>query len=235
MAAPTDSARVGTNVTTASTTHNINVGSPVAGTLLIVFVRFCAAYAPLTFTGYTEFAGENSSDASDDTTAVFWRQADGAEGATDTLTTNQSTKLAAICWEITGAANPASTPPTISTVAVGTTAANSADPGIVSPNSAPADTLYLALAGGDGEVGAYTAVPTNYANLVTANSGTGGAAASNSFIGGGSRQLTASFNEDPGTFTHGAHANAWTAFTVAIREPPKSLMLPNRNLAVIRR
>lgn len=222
MAAPVDSARINTNIATAATSHNINVGSPVADTLLIVFLRWAAAPGTVTFTGYTNIV-QDATDASDDQTAVWWRWADGTEGASDALGTVNSVKGAAICWEVTGGANET---PGISAVAIGTTAVNSANPNSAAPNSPPQDTLYLALAGGDGEVGAYTAVPTNYANLIAANSGTGGAAASNCFMGGGSRQITASSSDDPGAFTHAVHTNGWTAFTVAIREPPPSIPGP---------
>lgn len=218
MAAPTDSARQGTNVTTASTTHTVNVGSPVAGTLLIVFARYAAAPGAVTFTGYTPFGGPDATDATDDTTIVFYRWADGAEGATDVCNPTNSVKAGYICWEVTGAEDPAALAPTISTVAIGTTAANAANPASVAPPLAPQDTLYIAMAGGDGEVGAYTAAPTNYGNLATANSGTGGAAATNVLMGGASRQISASSSDDPGVFTHGAHTTGWTAYTVAI--PP---------------
>ena len=220
MAAPVDSARVATNISTAGTTHAVNVGSPVSGTLVIVFARFAAAPGTITMTGYTSLNGAagDSSDATDDTTIVFYRWADGTEGATDDCTTVNSVKAGFISWEVTGAENPSTSAPTISTVAVGTTAANTANPGSVAPAGAPRDTLYIAMAGGDGEVGAYTAAPTNYANLQAANSGTGGVAASNVLMGGASRQITASSSDDPGVFTHGAHTTGWTAYTVAIRE-----------------
>jgi hypothetical protein len=216
VASPVDSARQGTNITTASTTWNVNVGSPVAGTLLIVYARFAAAPGAVTFTGYTVLAGPDATDATDDTTTVFWRVANGSEGATDVLSPTNSVKGCTICWEVTGADDAA---PGVSTAAIGTTAANTANPNSAAPVGAPKDTLYLAMAGGDGEVGAYTAFPTNYANLIAANSGTGGAAATNCFAGGASRQITASSSEDPGAFTHGAHTTGWTAFTVAISEP----------------
>lgn len=219
MAAPSDSARQGTNITTAATSHAINVGSPVAGTLLIVFVRYAAAPGAITFTGYTELVAGDSSDATDDTTSIYYRWADGAEGATDTLGTANSVKLGAISWEVTGAEHPLNIAPAVSAVAVGTTAANSANPNSAVPGSAPADTLYIAMAGGDGEVGAYTAFPTNYANLTTANSGTGGNPNTNVFMGGATRALTASSSEDAGAFTHAAHTTGWTAYTVAVRAP----------------
>ena len=214
MAAPTDSARQATNVSTAATTHSVNVGSPVAGTLLIVYSRFAADPGAVTFTGYTLLGGPDASDASDDTTIIWWRIADGTEGATDDLTTTNSVKGAHISWEVTGAEGE---PPLISSVNVGTTTANTAQSTSVAPVGAPQDTLYITMSGGDGEVPAYTGAPTNYVNLQAANSGTGGAAASNCFCGGASRQITASSSDDAGAFTHGAHTNGWAAFAVAIR------------------
>jgi hypothetical protein len=215
MAAPVDSARQGTNITTASTTWNVNVGSPVAGTLLIVFARFAAAPGTVTFTGYTVLLGPQT-DLSDDTTTCFWRWADGAEGATDVLNPTNNVKGATICWEVTGAANEA---PAAGGIGAGTTGANVAQSLLIAPTNPPQDTLYLTASGGDGEVGAYTAFPTNYGNLITANSGTGGAAASNCFIGGASRQILASSSDNATAFTHATHTTAWTAFAVAIRPP----------------
>lgn len=214
MAAPTDSARQGTNISTAATTHAINVGSPVIATMLIVFIRYAAAPGTTTFTGYNRIA-QDSSDASDDQTEVYWRWADGNEGATDDLNTANSVKLGAISWEVLGGADIA---PPISTVNVGTTAANTCQSNNVAPGLAPQDTLYITMGGGDQEVGAFTAAPTNYTNLATANSGTGGAAATNVIMGGASRQITASSGDDAGVFTHAAMVTGWTAFAVAIRE-----------------
>lgn len=218
MASPVDSARQGTNITTAATSHAINVGSPAAGTLLIVLVRFAGNQGTVTFTGYTPLVFDGS-DASDDQTWIFYRDADGTEGATDTLTTSNSIKLAAICWEITGAEDATTSPPVLSTVAVGTTAANSANPDSVAPAGAPRDTLYLALMGLDGEGNAPSGAPTNYSNLTTANSGTGGVASTNCSVGGASRALTSSSSDNPGTFTHAAATTGWTAFTLAVHEP----------------
>jgi hypothetical protein len=99
---------------------------------------------------------------------------------------------------------------------VGTTTLNTCNPASVNGAIGSADYLFLALGGQDGEVGAFTAGPTNYnATFVAANSGTGGLPATNVQLGGGSRQLTAS-SDDPGVFTHAAANSAWTAFTVAI-------------------
>lgn len=215
MAPPVDSDRTITQITTAGTSHAINVGSPVAGTLLVVHVRFAQATGSVGFTGYNNIANDNT-DASSGVTHIYWRAADGAEGATDTLTTGTSIKLAAVCYEITGAVSEA---PQVSTVAIGTTVANTCESSSVAPASPPQDTLYLTLGALDGEGTGFSAAPTNYVNLTTANSGTGGAATSNCIIGSASREISASSSDDAGAFTHAAALNGWTAFAVAIRAP----------------
>lgn len=235
MAAPTDSARVATNISTAATSHAINVGSPVAGTLLIVYVRFAGDPGTVTFVGGTEGSAyklrvTDDSDASDDRTSIYWRWANGTEGVSDTLTTSNSIKLGAIAWEVTAAANEE---PKISTVATFATTANTGNPNSVAPTLPPQDTLYIVCCGNDGEVGAYTAAPTNYVNLQAANSGTGGAAASNCFMGGASRQITASSSDDAGAFTHAAATNGGTAFALAIRQPPADLPEGTENVAAL--
>lgn len=230
MAAPVDAARVGTSITTAATSHAINVGSPSSGDLLVLHVRYTGNPGTVTFTGYTEI-GFSQADASDDRSGVYYRLADGAEGTDDALSTGNSVKIAATCWRVTGAENPGTSAPTISTVATGTTSANTADPSSVAPADAPQDTLYIAMAGGDGE-SSYTAAPTDYGNLTTANTGTAGAVATNAFIGGASRQITASSSDDPGTFTHGAHANGWMAWAVAIRGTASAAVKPKTLLSL---
>jgi hypothetical protein len=221
MAAPVDSARQGTNITTAATSHEINVGSPAAGTLLVVAVRFAADPGTVAFTGYFQSIATNG-DASDDDMRCFLRTADGTEGATDTLTTTNSVKLAAICWEITGADGQILS----STSATFTTVANTADPGSV-VTGVTREYLWLAIAGQDGEVGAYTGAPTTpsaFQNLVTANSGTGGAAATNCYMGGASLQSTAA-TLDPGAFTHGAATTGGMAWTLAV--VPLAAVIPS--------
>ena len=236
MAAPTDSARVGTNITAAGATWAVNVGSPVLGTLLIVWIRSAAASGGATFAGYTALVADEASDATDDTTYIYYRWADGAEGATATWDPVNSVKGCAICWEITGAEDPGSSPPLVSTVNVGTTTLNTAQSNSRAPQDPPRDTLYLTMMGLDGEGNAPTVAPTNYGNLATANSGTTGAVATNNSVGGASRQISASASDDPGVFTHAAAAAGWTAYTVAIVEPhviPRNPAINHQNPAVL--
>ena len=379
MASPVDSARVATNIATAATSHAINVGSPVAGTLLVVNVRFAAAPGAVTFTGYTQFGVTETSDASDDETRFYYRQADGTEGATDTLATTNSVKLAAICWEITGAFVPiapivqstftggvtgigagvsvaypaqqftALADGKIASVAINTTITGSPTDGVTveiqthgsgqpsgtilesatltglvtglntfvftTPvqvtsgvqywivvkrtgaddpsnqrnwrldNTSPytggvrgsffsgswsissssdyafrvdfleprvstavigtaaninpggfsslelADYLFLTVIGMDSETGTAT-VPAGYSNQISANSGTGGAVATNCIIWGGSKQATTVSSEDPAAWTSSAPATGVTAFTIAI--PPAPPVSPPKSTPVAR-
>jgi hypothetical protein len=220
VAAPVDAGRATTGVSTSADPWAIvNLPASIAaGDLLIMFCR--AALAAGTINGPTTQAWQTlyasaSPDAADDNSAWFYRWADGSEGASTSVDLAATSKGGVIVWRITGAENPATQPPELPTPNTGTTSANTANGPNVVPTGGSKDYLFLTAAGQDGEVGAYTAVPTNYANLAAITSGTGGLPATNVQMGGGSRQLTAA-SEDPGVFTHAAAAAGWTGFTVAV-------------------
>jgi hypothetical protein len=150
---------------------------------------------------------------------VWYRFLDGTEaGAVCGLTSVNAVKSVNVFWFITGAANPATQLPGVSTVAVGTTTANTANPASVVVTGGPKDVLYLAMCGYDGSGGVPTAAPTNYTNLVTINV-TGGSAATQGSVGGASRAITASSSDDPGVFTHPAANSGWTAWTLVVHPP----------------
>lgn len=91
---------------TTVTNHTVNVGSPVAGQLLIVIFR-CTQNAPtVTFPAGWNQLDQSSADGSADTMAVFWRRADGTEGASITVTTSAIARSVALCFKITGGADP---------------------------------------------------------------------------------------------------------------------------------
>lgn len=234
MAAPTDTARPTTQLTSAGTSTNINVGSPTAGDLLVVFIRWMATVSAVTFTGYTALASLDGTDASDDVTSVYYRWADGAEGASDAISWTTSAKLAAICWVVEGAQNPTVQAPNISTVANFTTAANSANATSVSVTGGPKDVLYITAMGKDGEGGVATAFPANYANLVTIDTGVAGVATINGDVAGATRQVLQTSSEDAGTWTHPAANAGGNAYTIAVQSAI-SLRLPNQNQRIVRK
>lgn len=217
MASPVDAGRVATNISTAATSHNINVGSPSAGDILLVIIRVAAASGGVGGQiNAWDFLGLFTGDATDDETFIYAKVATGSEGATQTFTTANSSKLAAICWRITGTIGVPSAP----TEATFTTTANTANPPSASVSGGPLDVLYLALMGLGGEANAPSAAPTNYSNLITANSGTGGAVATNCSVGGATRAISASNSDDPGVFTHAAASSGGNAFTLVFYPIP---------------
>lgn len=78
------------------------------------------------------------------------------------------------------------------------------------------------MGGVDGETQTFSAAPSTYANLQTANSGTGSTAATNCVIGGATKGFTAQTSINPGAFTNDAPAsvNGGTAFTVLVHAAP---------------
>ena len=163
MASPVDAGRIATNVSTAVDPFPVTLpGSIVAGDLLISFIRFAANITIVSYTGWTLIL-EDAGDASDDRTLIVYRVATGSDALSVDLST--TAKGAAITWRITGAENPATQAPQFGTVAYNTTVANTCDPGSAAPTGGSKDYLFLALGGGDQEVGAFTASPTNYSAI----------------------------------------------------------------------
>jgi hypothetical protein len=217
VASPAVAATNTTNITSAADPWTVNLPASIsAGDLLIVLLRGNNGNAALAGgnppSGWTALVNGESSDASNDVTHVLYRWADGGEGTTLSVDLSSTAKGAAISYRITGAENPATQAPEVSTVAVDTGA--NADPGTVTPTGGSKDYLFLVFAGLDGETQTYTE-PTSYSNLLQANSGTGGTPDTNVRVGAAERQLTAS-SEDPGAFTNSAPSTGWTAYTIAI-------------------
>lgn len=212
MAAPVDAGRATTSVPSATLTWTVNLPASIAsGDVLVAFLRGAASQSISGMSGWTNIIAD-STDASDDKTEVWYRVADGTEGTTKSVTWTGSIKGAAIVWRCTGAANTGSIVES-GGIAIGTSV--NPDPPAITPLGGSKD--YLILVGGcmDGETQTFAA-PGLYSNLVQADSGTAGAAASNCRMGGASRQLTAATTENPNIFTANAPSSGWTAFTLAV-------------------
>lgn len=221
MAAPVDAGRATTGITAvASPWLGVNLPASIAaGDLLVAFV--CTTNGrSLTASGWTQLTGsEDQSDASALNHVVFYRVADGTEGATtDVFTpTGGTSKGTVIVWRITGAR----TSGTILTVALtANLGANMDPPSCGTDGGTSSDVLALAMGAVDGETQSFTA-PSGYSNIQNANSGTSGVATTNGRAGGASRGLTAVTSEDPGAFTNAAPttANGGTAYTVLVHAP----------------
>jgi len=219
MAFPVDAARATTNGTGAGTSVTVNLPAGiVAGNVLVALHRCAVAGAIGWPTGWTELK-DASVDAADDQQALAYRKADGNEGTTMTVTQGNG-KFASIVWRITGAEDPAVQAPEVSADATGTSA--TPDPASLTPTGGAKDYLWLWLGGWEGEQTSPPAGnPTNYSNPDGANSGTGGAIATNCRVAGASRQLNAA-SEDPPSWTISV-SDDWTAWTLALHPAPPGL------------
>lgn len=208
MAAPVDAARATTDASSSSTTQSLNLpGGIAAGDVLIAIIR-CPTDTLFTWPGdWTVISNSNKNDASDDTTGVAWKIADGSEGATISIGLGTAGRMAGLCYLITGA----DTLEFPSSVTGSATQPNS--PTFTLAGGDTRDVLWLSLFGCD-NAETLTSGPSSYANAtVIANTGTTGAGQCT--VGGASRQVTADLTEDPGAWTLGT-TSVWTAYTFAL-------------------
>lgn len=216
---------MGTDGSTATTTPAINLPSGIeAGETLLILVRN-AAGGTITFpsegTTWIQLF-EDSSDGSNDTTALAWKKADGTEGATVSLTFGTSGKFAALAFRIKNAADPTVRPPEFSTLTTGSGVG--ADAGTVTPTGGTKKYLFILMIGAEGEnaappggvpVGA-SATDMIYSATWGASSGTGGAVATNCEVVATYREAEAA-SENPGNWNAlSSAADDWTATCVAI-------------------
>jgi hypothetical protein len=201
-----------TSGTTAVTSAVINLpASIVAGNLLVAIHRSAAAGAHGWPAGWTELA-DSTGDPTDDNTSIAWRKADGAEGATVTVTQGSS-KFASLVYQISGAADPTIQPPEISTEAVASSA--SPNPTTCTPTGGAKDYLWLWLGGWGGEQTSPPAsTPTNYTNALGADSGVASTPATNVRVASARRELNAA-SEDPPLWTISV-IDSWIAWTMAV-------------------
>ena len=208
MAAPVDSARATTDGSTSTTAQALNLpGGISAGDVLFAIIR-CPTDTLFTWPGdWSVISNSNKVDASDDTTGVAWKIADGTEGATINITLGTAGRMAGLCYLITGADTrefPAS--------AVGS-ATQPNSPTFTLAGGVTRDVLWLSLFGCD-NAETLTSGPAGYANA-TVIANTGAAGAGQCTVGGASLQVTADLTEDPGAWTLGS-TSVWTAYIFAL-------------------
>lgn len=215
MAFPTVQTQNTSQESSATTTHTVSLPSGiVSGDLLLAFMAIDAGSAPFTSFpgGWTEIK-DVSETQNFVTLAVAYRDADGGEGASISVSTTPSAQSAHATYRITG--HDTGNAPEISTGASGDS--NTADPDSLTPTGGAKDYLWFALCAvdGSGSTGpwAVTAAPSNYTNLVSSESG---GATDGSTVGVARRELNAS-SEDPGTFTlEEVGGKEWFAATLAV-------------------
>jgi len=211
MAFPVVSATNTSAVSTAGTTHTVNLPTGIAsGDLLIVFFsKKSGSSNTLTWpSGWTALTDVNNGTNTGQSTA--YRIADGTEGTTISVTSSASVKSAHNSYRITSWHG--TTPPEGGAGSTGSSA--NPDPPSVSPSWGSADNLFLEAA----SVGSNTsssAASTNYTNLLTINS-TGGSGGSNQMQASARHSLTGSTDDPDNAFTISA-SSIWASQTIAIR------------------
>ncbi len=197
----------GTNTSTETgnvSSHTVNLPASIsAGETLLGFFS-CDAAETITWPG-----GWNviASDQQSHTGEVAWKKATGSEGGSITVTTGTNERSAHQVHRITGAADPAVTPPQAVTPV--TAVSDSPNPGDLTPTGGAKDYLWYAVATWNGDM-TVSGIPANYSNELTVVEGS----VSGSGVSTARRELNAS-SEDPGVFTLST-STGWMATTVAV-------------------
>lgn len=212
MASPVVQAVAETAVSTASTTHTINLPASIAaGDLLILILSKGSVAATINaHADWTELLDENLAIGF----YIAYRWATGSEGATTTLTSSANTRSATLAYRISGAADPATQPPQIATTATGSSTTPNSDN--ISPTGGAKDYLFISTFGRGGEEADddtwVTAAPSGYSNLLQKACGVAGTNLGGMVAAAERAANTAS--ENPLTFT--AATGSWRAQTIAI-------------------
>ena len=207
----------------AETTSPVTFPATISAGALIIAIARCAVAGAIGWPVNWVELTEDSSDASDDVTAVAYFTAVGNEDGTTFNVTHGNGKSAYIVYSITGAAVPATQAPQISAVAVGTSTLP--DPANLDPAGGAKEFLWLWLGGWEGEqTSPPVGTPTNYTNALGADTGVGGAIATNCRVASARRGLNAT-TENPPSWTISV-SDDWTAWTMAVHPPPLVITPP---------
>ena len=213
MAFPTVVNTNESNLTTAGTAHTVNLpGSLVAGNLIVIIFGKGSVVATINaVAGWTELVDENLANG----LLILARESDGAEGATLGLTSSASTKSSHISYQISGAEDPGTQLPQLSTVATGSSVNPNAT--TCTPTGGAKDYLWItlfAMAGEAGDVDAFvTTTPTSYTNTLMKTCGTGGVNTGVE-VATAIQQLNAA-SQDASAWTTTINF-AWRAYTMAV-------------------
>ncbi len=205
-----------TAITSAGTSHVVNLPAGATGNLLIAILDKGSTAATVNaLTGWTELLDENSANG----LYIAYRVCDGSEGATTTFTLSASTRGAWIVYEITGHVAPATQAPQVGTTATGS--GTTPNPPSVSVTGGSKDILTIACFGRDGEEADddtwVTAAPSGFGSLLQKACGTAGTNLGGMIATAHLGSTTAT--SDPGTFT--CATGGWRAQTIVIH-PPQS-------------
>jgi hypothetical protein len=231
VAFPTIQATAETAVSTASTTHPINLpaftgGDPandIGQHLVLITAHGVAVATFLPQTGWTELVDENVANG----ITIAIHAIDGTEGTTTvTFTSSAATRSASIMYRISGVENMATQLPQLSTVATGSS--TTPDPGSLTPTGGAKDYLWIALFARSGEEADddtwVTATPTNFSIGTLVQKACGVAGTNLGGMIATAWRANNAASQDPGTFT--CATGGWRAYTMAIHPAPPPAATP---------
>lgn len=215
MASPVVQQVVENSTNTAGTSHVITLPTATAGHLLLILLDKGSTSATINAHGsLTELLDEASANG----LYIAYRQMDGTEPSSYTLTSSASTRSASLAYRISGHLTPTVQAPQIGTTGTGTSA--TPDPPASATPGSSKDYLFIAFAGMAGEEADddtwgntpptnYTPSPPRQKSCGTAGVNLGG------LILSAERALTTGSAEDPGTFGVDVSA-AWRSQTIMV-------------------
>ncbi|KKL06799.1 hypothetical protein LCGC14_2592420 [marine sediment metagenome] len=192
------------------TSHTVDLPSGIiSGDLLLIFFVNDGGSSPGLLTGWTS-SSHLQADGNAAGLTMYYRQADGGEGSTVTITSGASERSAHVSYRISGAEVVATRSPEITPLAGRNTGTDAnPDPAGVTPTGGAKDYLWIATEGHDRDQ-SVDAIPTDYTDQLTSVGG----GANSCGVGTARRELNAS-SEDPGTFTISA-SDQWVGVTVVV-------------------
>jgi len=189
-----------------TTSHTVSLPASISsGETLLVFFSTDGGNTATFPEGWTKFFGKDN--GSDNHLAIAWRKADGEEGASITVTTTDSEHSTHISYRISGAIDPTSTAPEVSTGATGDD--RNPNPDSLTPGGGSDEYLWIAVVGNDHGSTADT-YPTDYTDGETYKSDSIGACGV-----AAARRENETDSEDPNTFAF-TPTVGWVACTVAV-------------------
>ena len=226
MTFPTVEATATSEHSTTVSSHTVSLPASIAsGDLLIVFFGYAVANGTVTVgwpnegTDWIELFQVEQATGGNTGLSVAWRDADGGEGASITVTSAVTTRSTHVAYRISGAEDPSTQAPEYTT-SVGSNQDPFETAASLTPTGGAADFLWLAggsssHGGDDPAASDYTAYSTSYTGGFLANN-TGTISGSRCITGSARRELNAS-SESPSQWTHTESAIAeCVSATVAI-------------------
>lgn len=215
MASPVVQQAIESSTNTAGTSHVVTLPTATSGHLLLIILDKGSTAATINaHASLTELLDENAGNG----LYIAYRQMDGSEPSSYTLTSSASTRSASIAYRISGHITPTVQAPQIGTTGTGTSA--TPDPPASATPGSSKDYLFIAFAGMAGEEADddtwgntpptnYTPSPPRQKSCGTAGVNLGG------LILSAERALTTGSAENPGTFGVDVSA-AWRSQTIMI-------------------